>query len=86
MKYPLKRRHYFSLARIVIGLLVAGPSSHLIADTDTNAEPGDHSQKAILVTGASTGLGRMLAESLASKGYFVYAGARKDKDLAAPTV
>ena len=83
MKYPLKRRHYFSLARIVIGLLVAGLSSHLIADTDTNAEPGDHSQKAILVTGASTGLGRMLAESLASKGYFVYAGARKDKDLAA---
>ena len=85
MKYPLKRRHYFSLARIVIGLLVAGLSSHLIADTDTNAEPGDHSQKAILVTGASTGLGRMLAESLASKGYFVYAGARKDEDLAAPT-
>ncbi|MGB5291210.1 MAG: SDR family oxidoreductase, partial [Lysobacterales bacterium] len=83
MKYPLIRRHYFSLANMFIGLLVAVLSSHLIADTDTNAEPGDHSQRAILVTGASTGLGRMLAESLASKGYFVYAGARKDKDLAA---
>ena len=39
-------------------------------------------QKSILVTGASTGIGRHLAESLAEKGYHVYAGARKDKDLA----
>lgn len=39
-------------------------------------------QKAILVTGASSGLGRVMAETLAAKGYFVYAGARKDADLA----
>lgn len=39
-------------------------------------------QKAILVTGASTGIGRHLAESLAADGYHVYAGARKDKDVA----
>lgn len=39
-------------------------------------------QKSVLVTGASTGIGRHLAESLAKKGYHVYAGARKDKDLA----
>ena len=39
-------------------------------------------QKAVLVTGASTGIGRNLAERLAEEGYFVYAGARKDKDLA----
>jgi NAD(P)-dependent dehydrogenase (short-subunit alcohol dehydrogenase family) len=39
-------------------------------------------QKSILVTGASTGIGRHLAESLATAGYHVYAGARKDKDLA----
>ena len=39
-------------------------------------------QKSILVTGASTGIGRHLAESLAKDGYHVYAGARKDKDLA----
>ncbi len=38
-------------------------------------------QKAILVTGASTGIGRNLAETLAAKGYFVYAGARKQADL-----
>ena len=34
------------------------------------------------MTGASTGIGRHLAESLAEAGYHVYAGARKDKDLA----
>ncbi|MBT8089718.1 MAG: SDR family NAD(P)-dependent oxidoreductase [Gammaproteobacteria bacterium] len=38
--------------------------------------------KSILVTGASTGIGRNLAETLAKSGYHVYAGARKDKDLA----
>jgi NAD(P)-dependent dehydrogenase (short-subunit alcohol dehydrogenase family) len=38
--------------------------------------------KAVLITGASTGIGRHLAESLAGKGYHVYAGARKDEDLA----
>ena len=39
-------------------------------------------QKSILITGASTGIGRNMAERLAREGYLVYAGARKDKDLA----
>jgi NAD(P)-dependent dehydrogenase (short-subunit alcohol dehydrogenase family) len=38
-------------------------------------------QKAVLVTGASTGIGRKITERLAAAGYFVYAGARKDTDL-----
>lgn len=42
------------------------------------AEP----DKAILVTGASSGLGRAITEDLAGRGYFVYAGARKDADIA----
>ena len=38
-------------------------------------------QKAVLVTGASSGLGRAMTEMMASNGYFVYAGARKHKDM-----
>ena len=41
----------------------------------------EHHQS-VLITGASTGIGRNLAETLAVDGYHVYAGARKDKDLA----
>ena len=39
------------------------------------------SQKAVLVTGASSGSGRVIAETLAARGYYVYAGARKQADL-----
>jgi NAD(P)-dependent dehydrogenase (short-subunit alcohol dehydrogenase family) len=43
------------------------------------AEPG----RAVLVTGASTGIGRHITERLAAAGYFVYAGARREADLKA---
>jgi len=46
------------------------------------AGPATEGQKAILVTGASTGIGRKVTERLAADGYFVYAGARKDTDIA----
>jgi NAD(P)-dependent dehydrogenase (short-subunit alcohol dehydrogenase family) len=38
-------------------------------------------QKAVLVTGASSGIGLRIAETLAEKGFYVYAGARKAADL-----
>ena len=37
--------------------------------------------KAILVTGASSGIGRKITERLAANGFFVYAGARAQKDI-----
>src|SRR5262245_33038650 len=39
--------------------------------------------KAILVTGASSGIGRKITERLAADGYLVYATARKEEDLKA---
>ena len=43
----------------------------------------DHSdaQKAVLVTGASSGIGLNITQHLAKAGYYVYAGARKAADL-----
>ncbi len=44
---------------------------------------GDSPQRAVLVTGASAGIGRKITERLAAEGYFVFAGARKEQDLKA---
>jgi NAD(P)-dependent dehydrogenase (short-subunit alcohol dehydrogenase family) len=38
--------------------------------------------RAVLVTGASSGIGRKMTETLAANGFFVYAGARKAEDIA----
>ena len=64
----------------LVGLLMAAPVALAVATTKTAPEPV--AQKAVLVTGASTGIGRKITERLAAEGWFVYAGARKDKDLA----
>ena len=42
----------------------------------------DNQARSILVTGATTGIGRNLAETLADEGYHVYAGARTDSEMA----
>ena len=65
---------YLFYAVTLAALLVAAP---LAANADQH-----EAQRAVLVTGASTGIGRNITERLAAEGYFVFAGARKDADLA----
>lgn len=52
-----------------------------LAPAQAPPAPTPPPERAVLVTGASTGIGRTTAELLAKRGFFVYAGARKDKDL-----
>ncbi len=62
---------------VLLLAVVAGPEAR-----PASAQAGP-SQRAVLVTGASSGLGRKITERLAAGGYFVYAGARKAQDLEA---
>lgn len=66
------------MSRLVPMLLLV-----LVAMASPQAASAKEAQKAVLVTGASSGIGRNIAETLAAKGYLVYAGARKPEDLAA---
>jgi NAD(P)-dependent dehydrogenase (short-subunit alcohol dehydrogenase family) len=57
----------------LVGALVTGPAA-------VRAQ-SDGTPKAVLVTGASSGIGRKITERLASQGFLVYAGARAQQDL-----
>jgi len=67
------------LVLVVLSVMFLG-SAALLPDAARAQEQA--AQKAVLVTGASSGIGRKITEVLAGRGYFVYAGARKDADLA----
>jgi NAD(P)-dependent dehydrogenase (short-subunit alcohol dehydrogenase family) len=60
------------LVSLVIVVLVS------LISTIALAEDG---KKAILITGASSGIGRNMAETLAAKGFHIYAGARSQEDI-----
>jgi NAD(P)-dependent dehydrogenase (short-subunit alcohol dehydrogenase family) len=76
--------------RLLVPFLFAGcfliPSASLARSGASDSEVSAHatnSQKAVLVTGASSGIGKKITELLSAKGVFVYAGARKASDLEA---
>jgi len=65
---------------LLAGLLLAALLTPISSRADTAAPP---TSKAVIITGASSGIGRRITERLAADGYFVYATARKDADLKA---
>jgi NAD(P)-dependent dehydrogenase (short-subunit alcohol dehydrogenase family) len=69
-----------NLARVVLCAMAAGLALPALS---TSAAFAQDDQRAVLVTGASTGIGRKITELLAAEGHFVYAGARKPDDIAA---
>ena len=64
----------YKLLAVFAALILFVIPEHVFADETAT-------QKAVLVTGASSGIGLKVTEYLADRGFHVYAGARKDKDL-----
>ena len=64
-------RRVFALALLTLAMGVSAIAAQETADV-----------RAVLVTGASSGIGLRMTEVLSENGFFVYAGARKAEDLA----
>jgi len=63
------------LTAVILGTSMVGPSR-------ADAQVADVGQgRAVLITGASSGIGLKTAEVLAANGFYVYAGARKQADI-----
>lgn len=68
------------LVSAVVALLLS-ISGYFLSDVLLSREYLVHDHGIILITGASTGIGSHAAITLAEKGYTVYAGVRKEKDM-----
>ena len=66
--------------KTIVALLVIISFGPLASDRVVFADEATD-QRAVLVTGASSGIGLLIAEKLASNDFYVYAGARKKEDL-----
>jgi NAD(P)-dependent dehydrogenase (short-subunit alcohol dehydrogenase family) len=69
------------MLRSFVGLALGALGVLSFPATVPAQEPGG-GQRAVLVTGASSGIGRKIAETLSARGHFVYAGARRAEDIA----
>ena len=63
----------FILFTLILGFAVMPPGRALAQQDDQ--------KKAVLITGATSGIGLRMAEVLSQNGFFVYAGARKPEDI-----
>jgi NAD(P)-dependent dehydrogenase (short-subunit alcohol dehydrogenase family) len=68
------------MVAMIVGVFTPGTAGSADSGAKSQSTEGA-TQQAVLVTGASTGIGRKITELLAARGVFVYAGARKEKDL-----
>ncbi|HEX3868757.1 MAG TPA: SDR family NAD(P)-dependent oxidoreductase, partial [Gemmatimonadaceae bacterium] len=90
---PMPRSWTILAALVALGHVALGQvatdrmSSAASAASTSPAAPrmsvAPFAQKAVLVTGATSGIGKMITERLAANGFFVYAGARTDAEMKA---
>ncbi|MEM7704577.1 MAG: SDR family NAD(P)-dependent oxidoreductase [Pseudomonadota bacterium] len=68
--------------RLNIGFIFTTCLACLLISDSWAADVSSTGRKTVLVTGASSGIGRQIALTLAENGFFVFAGARKAGDIA----
>jgi len=66
---------------VALALFAAGAIHSTSLDAQETAAADVGQDRAVLITGASSGIGLKTAEVLAANGFFVYAGARKQADI-----
>ena len=66
---------------IHLALVIVGLCFFVVHQRAADAQEAFASARAVLVTGASSGIGREITERLAANGIVVFAGARKQRDI-----